>query len=354
MDRNRNKTTECLLHVAIWAVMFVWPLMFMNRGNGVSALQILFMSMAQLTLMATFYINYAWLTPKFYIGGNKRFFWVFNAVMIVCLSIALHYWMEMTHHLFDPNRPRPAESLHLSLIFTLRDMFNLMIAAAIATTIQLSKRWQASESARQQAEAARTEAELRNLRTQLNPHFLLNTLNNIYALTAIDAQRAQTAIQELSKLLRHVLYDNEEQFTDVKDEVQFLQNYVNLMKIRLPESIDVRLTANIPEPCRARIAPLLFISLVENAFKHGVSMTAKSFVHIDFTATDDRIECCIENSNHPKNASDHSGHGIGLKQVASRLELLYHGKYEWTKSVNTENTVYTSKIIIYDTKLRDN
>lgn len=351
---NRNKTTEWLVHIAIWAVMFIWPLMFMNRGNGVSARQMLFMSMAQLTLMVAFYTNYLWLTPKFFIGGNKRFFWVFNSVMVVCLSVALHYWMTMTRHLFDSTAPHPAETLRVAVIFQLRDMFNMAVAAAIATTIQLSKRWQASESARQQAEAARTEAELRNLRTQLNPHFLLNTLNNIYALTAINAQRAQTAIQELGKLLRHVLYDNEEQFTDVRDEVQFLQNYVNLMKIRLPESVDVRLTASLPEACQARIAPLLFISLVENAFKHGVSTTEKSFIHIDFKADNDRIECCIENSNHPKNASDHSGHGIGLKQVASRLELLYHGKYEWTKCVNAENTVYTSKIIIYDTKLCDN
>ncbi len=351
---NRNKATEYLIHVAIWAVMFIWPLMFMNRGNGVSAGQMLFMSMAQLTLMVTFYTNYLWLTPKFFVGGNKRYYWMANLIMIVCLSIGLHYWMEMTRHIFEGTPPAPGEEPHLTIVFVLRDMFNMAVAAGIATTIQLSTRWQDSEAALREAEAARTKAELRNLRTQLNPHFLLNTLNNIYALTAIDTQRAQTAIQELSKLLRHVLYDNEEQFTNVADEVQFLQNYVNLMKIRLPESIDVQLNARMPETCGARIAPMLFISLVENAFKHGISMTEKSFVHIDFTADNDKIVCCIENSNHPKSASDHSGHGIGLKQVASRLELLYHGKYEWVKSTNDDNTVYSSKITIYDTKLRDN
>lgn len=103
-----------------------------------------------------------------------------------------------------------------------------------------------------------------------------------------------------------------------------------------------------------KVATLLFISLIENAFKHGVSMTEKSFIHISFMANNDKIVCCIENSNHPKNASDHSGHGIGLKQVASRLELLYPGKYKWTQSLNQDNTIYTSKIIIYDTKLCDN
>ena len=351
---NRTNRTKVLIHIAIWAVMFIWPLMFMNRGNGVSALQFLFMSMAQFTLMATFYANYLWLTPKYFVEGDKRIYFILNIAIIIGLSIGLHYWMEMTRHMFDHARHAPDESLHLSLVFTLRDMFNLAVAAAIATTIHLSTRWQASENARRLAEAARTEAELKNLRTQINPHFLLNTLNNIYALTAIDTQRAQNAIQELSKLLRHVLYENEEQFTNLSDEVLFIRNYVNLMKIRLPQSIDVRLEANLPEPCNVKVATLLFISLIENAFKHGVSMTEKSFIHISFMADNDKIVCCIENSNHPKNASDHSGHGIGLKQVASRLELLYPEKYEWTQSLNQDNTIYTSKIIIYDTKLCDN
>ena len=103
-----------------------------------------------------------------------------------------------------------------------------------------------------------------------------------------------------------------------------------------------------------RVAPLIFISLVENAFKHGVSPTEPSFISISMASDGDKIECEIKNSNHPKNSSDKSGHGIGLEQVARRLDLAYAGRYEWLRGVDNQNNVYFSKIIIYDTDLRDN
>ena len=346
-----NKKIEYLIHAAIWAVMFIWPLMFMNHGKGVSPLQFLFMSVAQVSIMIVFYTNYLWLTPKYFMSDKRKMYWMINAVMIVVISIGLHYWMEMTKSLFSMGaRPRIHPS-GMYILFTLRDMFNLSISAAIATAVQLAMRWQTSENALRQAEAARAQAELKNLRSQINPHFLLNTLNNIYALTALDTQRAQQAIQELSKLLRHVLYDNEEPYVNLTDEVQFLHNYVNLMKIRLSSKVDVQLHVDIPQPCEIKIAPLIFISLVENAFKHGISPTGRSFIHIRLSADEHQIVCDIENSYYPKNASDHSGHGIGLKQVASRLELMYKGQYEWTTDINQDKTKYSSKITIYDTKL---
>lgn len=327
--------------------MFIWPLMFMNHGNGVNPLQFLFMSVAQLSIMAVFYVNYLWLAPKHLVKGSKKFFWIFNIVMITAMGLALHYWMELTRILFEPGAADMKPSTFYSVIFTLRDMFNLVIAAAIATTVKLAMLWQKAEDARRQAE-------LKTLRSQINPHFLLNTLNNIYALTAFNTERAQQAIQELSKLLRHVLYDNEEPFTNVENEIEFIQHYINLMKIRLTNNVEVVFNTDIAPSCQAKIAPLLFISLVENAFKHGVSPIQPSFIHIDISADNDKIVCDIENSNFPKTHKDHSGHGIGLHQVASRLNLLYSGRYEWTKGTNTDKTIYKSKIIIYDTKLRNN
>lgn len=327
--------------------MFIWPLMFMNHGSGVNPLQFLFMSVAQLSIMVVFYANYLWLTPKHFIKGDKRFFWLVNTAMIVAISIALHYWMEMTRILFEPEPEKMEPSTFYSFIFTLRDMFNLVIAAAIATTVKLSMQWQEAENARRQAE-------LRTLRSQINPHFLLNTLNNIYALTALNTEKAQQAIQELSKLLRHILYDSEQSFTPITEEVNFIEHYINLMRIRLAGNVEVTFRTDIPTPCRVCVAPLIFISLVENAFKHGVSPTQPSFIHIRIAVEDNKIICDIENSNFPKTRNDKSGHGVGLQQVDKRLRLIYPGKYEWTKGTDSDKKVYTSKIIIYDTKLRNN
>lgn len=326
----------------------------MNHGNGVSLLQFLFMSVAQLSLMIVFYTNYLWLTPKYYGTGDKKMYWIINIVMVVSMGIGLHYWMEFTRMLFDKPYHGHRGAPYIYVFFMLRNIFNLALSAAVATMMQLAARWKSSENARHEAESARTDAELKNLRSQINPHFLLNTLNNIYALTAFDSKRAQDAIQELSKLLRHVLYDNEQQYVNLEKEVQFLTNYVNLMKIRLSGNVDVQLNINIPKPCNILISPLLFISLIENAFKHGVSSTLPSYIHINVEATNDMITCDIENTNFPKSDKDNSGHGIGLKQVASRLELLYPCKYEWFKGTNTDNTIYSSKITIHDTKLCNN
>lgn len=356
-----NKKLIFLIHAAIWTAVFISPLMFLNHGNGVSLRQFVYMSVAPMALMIVFYANYLWLTPTFFAPKGKRtYYWIINIIVIIGMGIGLHYWMESTHHLFD-GKPGPSmlrrkcqtdEKDNIIFIFlVLRNIFNLAISAAIATSVQLAMRWQASENARREAEAARVKAELKNLRSQINPHFLLNTLNNIYALTAFDTQRAQNAIHELSKMLHHILYDNQQPYVNMEKEVQFLTNYINLMRIRLSSSVDVQMNVQIPSPCNIMIAPLIFISLIENAFKHGVSPTSPSFIHITLTADEQEIVCDIENSNFPKNEKDRSGHGIGLQQVASRLELIYPGKYEWTKGVYNNNTKYKSTIRIYDTKL---
>lgn len=349
-----SRRTVFLIHAAVWIVCFISPLMFINHGNGVSLHQFLCVSMVPLSIMAVFYANYLWLAPRYFAIGNKKMFFVANGIIILVVGIGLHIWMDITHQVFDKRPPGPSPSNAMFVFMILRNMFNLAVSAAIATTIQLSMRWQASENARREAEAARTDAELKNLRSQVNPHFLLNTLNNIYALTEFSPHKAQEAIQELSKLLRHILYDNQQEFVTLKSEVQFLANYINLMKIRLATNVEVKFNATLPDSCDVMIAPLIFMSLIENAFKHGVSSTATSFIHICIAADENTITCNIENSNYPKDNQDRSGHGIGLKYVDTRLRLLYPGKYEWSKGIDEERNVYHSKITIYDTKLCDN
>ncbi len=355
---NRTDVAQYLIHIAIWIVLFASPLMFFNHGEELNMLRYLRLSFAPLAIFIVFYINYFFLTPKYYIKGNKKTYFIVNIIFITAMAIGLHFWMEYAHgfdvhSIYRPPHPNPNDHPQ-SIFFILRDTFNLFIAAAVATMLVLSERWHKSENILKESEKARTEAELRNLRNQINPHFLLNTLNNIYALTAFDAVKAQYAIQELSKMLRHILYDNQKANIDLKEEARFLTNYVNLMKIRLTDNIKVNMNIDIPDNKNYKIAPMIIISLIENAFKHGISPTLSSFININISANDEMIVCNIENSNFPKVDADKSGHGIGLKQVEKRLELSYHEKYEWTKGVSEDKTKYKSKIIIYDTKLCNN
>ena len=340
-----DKRLKIFLHIVFWAFMFLSPMQYM-RGTGMTMLQYMMNCMPSLLLMVVFYANFKWLTYRYFVEGKHRYYTIINFIMIMSFSVFLHYWMDFTRDLFQPSYrlTRTPDALDDFLSFV-RDIANFCIFATAATCIALAQQWYWADKALRNAEAARVAAELGNLRSQINPHFLLNTLNNIYALTAIDHTRAQSAIQQLSKMLRHMLYDNQEQLVSLTDEVQFIENYFNLMKIRLPKSVDVKLEKDLENP-HTKVAPLLFISLVENAFKHGVSSTEPSFIHMTMTQKGNSLCVIIENSNFPKSEKDRSGHGIGHQQVQRRLDLAYYEHYEWTKGVNDDGTVYSSIIKI--------
>ncbi len=340
-----DKRLKIFLHIVFWAFMFLSPMQYM-RGTGMTMLHYLMNCMPSLLLMVVFYANYKWLTYRYFVEGKHRYYTIINFIMIISFAIFLHYWMDFTRDLFQPSYrlSRVPDALDDFLSFV-RDCANFCIFATAATCIALAQQWYWADKALRNAEAARVAAELGNLRSQINPHFLLNTLNNIYALTAIDHTRAQSAIQQLSNMLRHMLYDNQEQLVSLADEVQFIENYINLMKIRLPQSVDVKLEKDLENP-HVKVAPLLFISLVENAFKHGISSTEPSFIHMSMTQKGNSLCVIIENSNFPKSEKDRSGHGIGLQQVQRRLDLAYYERYEWTKGVSDDGTVYSSIIKI--------
>ena len=340
-----DKRIKIFLHFVFWAYMFLSPMQYM-RGTNMSMQEYLMNCMSPLLLMVVFYANYKWLTPRYFVEGRHRYMLLIDTVMCIGFAVILHYWMDFTHELFKNSVAnfRTPDTLD-DILFFVRDLVNFTIFATAAACIKLAQQWMWAEKARRDAENAKSQAELMNLRNQINPHFLLNTLNNIYALTAFDTPRAQEAIQELSKMLRHILYDYQQPTVSLREETEFIGNYVKLMKIRLPQTVDV--TYNVQ--CSSfdiEVAPMLFISLVENAFKHGVSPTEPSFIHITIEADKRHIVCDIQNSNHPKAAGDNSGHGIGLQQVARRLELAYYEQYVWEHGPSADGKIYHSRITL--------
>lgn len=366
------KKTMLAIHIAVWLIVILSPLTFFDHGDKFSRDKLIPMISCPLMMMVVFYTMYLYITPKYLFGENKRKFWIYTILLVLVAGIVLHLWMSFCHNvLFKPEIPhdfphkhgRPFHKMRQSMEvwFLLRNVFSMTITATIAAMSVITTKWhhaedgrQKAELARQKAEVARADAELKNLRNQINPHFLLNTLNNIYALIAFNQDKAQNAVLELSGMLRHILYDNQQKFVNLNDEAAFIESYINLMRIRVAKTCDISVNVDIPNPCEIKVAPLIFISLIENAFKHGIAATGKSFIKISINADNSHIECDIENSNHPKEQSDRSGHGIGLEQVARRLGLSYNGKYTWENGTRDNNSIYYSKIIIYDTKLRNN
>ena len=267
-------------------------------------------------------------------------------VLIVAMVLALHFGMEFLSHTLLPDRP-PHPMGPPKTIFMLRDIGSMILTAGLSAAIKMSRRWTQLEAARREAEQRRTEAELKNLRNQLNPHFLLNTLNNIYALIAFDTDKAQQAVQDLSRLLRHVLYDNQQETVPLCKEMDFIRNYIELMRIRLSANVEVETRFDVRPDSHTEIAPLIFISLIENAFKHGISPTKPSYIRICFEESPREVKCEIRNSCYPKTGADKSGSGIGLEQVRKRLELTYPGRYEWKHGVSPDGKEYQSLLTIH-------
>ncbi len=338
---------EITLHVLCWGLVLFIPVIFFAPHDSSEVVWHRFVRGlgGPLCYMMLFYLNYFWLVPRLYFRNRKQAFYVINAVAVVaCLGMMIGWWALMAQLSPDvpmkgrPRGPRPPMLFYNGIM--------LILVVGLSLAISMSRRWQHMEDARKAAEQSRTQAELSNLRNQLNPHFLLNTLNNIYALIAFDAEKAQTAVEELSRLLRHALYDNQQQFVPLYKEVEFMRNYIELMKIRYTSGVNITTDIRIESGDATPVAPLMFISLLENAFKHGISPEGKGAVHVTMQQQNGKVTCDIVNTNHPKRDNDKSGSGIGLEQVAKRLELLYPGRYQWQRGVNADDNTYHSTITI--------
>lgn len=344
----RRRGIETLIHIIVWGIVIGFPFLMMTRsGFNISLADYLrHGSSSTLSFFLVFYINYCLLIPRYLFEGRIRQYLLLNTLLIICITTGAHLWQEYT---FQNHMRGDDDGQHMGppkWIFILRDVSTMILTAGLSAAIKLSRRWAQMDAARREAEKSRTEAELKNLRNQLNPHFLLNTLNNIYALIAFDADKAQTAVQELSRLLRHVLYDNQQNFVTLDKEMDFIRNYIELMRIRLSANVRVETKIDVRPDSRTEIAPLIFISLIENAFKHGISPTEPSFIRIHFSESPGEIRCEITNSYHPKSVADKSGSGIGLEQVRKRLELTYPGHYDWQQGVSEDMKEYKSILII--------
>lgn len=350
LPNSRSRLVEVLIHVIGWGIVFGFPFLMMTRsGFTITWMDYLrHGSIIPLSFLIVFYVNYCFLVPRYLFEGRIRQYLLLNALLILCVAAGAHLWQEYAFQTYAKGSGDKG-GRHMGppkWIFILRDVFSMVLTVGLSAAIKMSGRWVQMDAARREAEKSRTEAELKNLRNQLNPHFLLNTLNNIYALIAFDSEKAQAAVQELSRLLRHVLYDNQQSFVTLDKEMDFIRNYIELMRIRLSSNVTVETQIDIRPDSRTEIAPLIFISLIENAFKHGISPTEPSFIRIHFSESPGEVRCEISNSYHPKSETDKSGSGIGLEQVQKRLDLTYPGHYNWQQGVSEDGKEYKSVLAI--------
>ncbi len=221
--------------------------------------------------------------------------------------------------------PGPHDPFFFLMSPLLKFLMMAMLVIGINVAIKLMFRLLREGQRMKDLERQTLQTELEYLKHQINPHFFMNTLNNIHALIDIDTEKAKETVLDLSKMMRYVLYDTEQSKLPLEKEIQFLSNYVELMKLRYTDQVDIQIKfpGSIP---KVQVPPLLFISFLENAFKHGVSYQHKSYIYFSIEMIDNMLECKIENSK-IGNGQMQQDSGIGLENVKKRLRLLYNDNY---------------------------
>ncbi|MDA3837723.1 MAG: histidine kinase [Candidatus Delongbacteria bacterium] len=223
--------------------------------------------------------------------------------------------------------------------FILNILFSLLVIG-INNSIMMAFAWMKASKDYEELEKENLKTQLAYLQHQINPHFFMNTLNNIHALIDFDSEAAKESIQKLAKLMRVLLYDAEKTDYTLQKEIDFLNDYIELMRIRLNEKTDIKFSYPDIIPY-VKLKPLLFVSFIENAFKHGIRATGESFIHVAIKITDNHVYFEVSNSRTEKSKTESTGR-IGLENSRKRLDLLY--KDENVLEVVEEPDTFTVKI----------
>lgn len=253
-----------------------------------------------------------------------------------------HFGMDSLEHR-PPRPPHFEDSITHDMARLSRDLLFAILVIALAFAVRMTLRRFKEQKISADLIASQREIELENLKSQVNPHFLFNTLNAIYALIDINPSQAQKAIHELSGLMRYALYETSEMVT-LKQEIAFLKNYITLMEMRMGKKNDIKVSLSCNEHCEYKIAPLLFIPIIENAFKYGNTGKPEHPINIDITVKDGVVKCYTFNHFIDKKNTEKKDSGIGISNLQRRLNLIY-GKKASFKTV-CENNTYEVELLI--------
>lgn len=335
---------ENLLYLMVWMVIILVPVLNskMLEEVHVSLENILIAWLKIAPYLLIFIIHNSLIAPRLLLRKH-RYVWY---LVVNLLTITAVFSLVAIYEKYAPYDTEPYILNGKASFTDLAIYWNILLGffmTGLNMGIKLLYRSLRDEQQMEELKRQNLQAEMDYLRYQINPHFFMNTLNNIHALIDIDTEYAKSAVIELSKMMRYVLYESGSETISLKKDIQFIENYIELMRIRYDSSIDICLDYPATIPNKVAIPPLLLIVFVENAFKHGVSYNHASFIHIRIGYRDDAVTAVISNSRHEK--SRPSTTGIGLENVKKRLALIYQDNY--TLSIDdSDPAVYTVKLII--------
>lgn len=285
-------------------------------------------------MLCVFYINALSVVPNTIIKSKTGWFVIWISAVILVTQVIAYIYTSSTHMhermsaLFGDKRGRDKYFDYFVFIIVLLTM-------GISTSWALLRYWQQAAQHKQQLEQDKAVAELAMLKIQINPHFFFNSLNSIYSLTYIDVEDSRKALHTLSRMMRYLLYGKEDENTTLLEEVDFLKNYIALMRLRSTDKVSI--VTDVPDKLTDYpIAPMLLLPFIENAFKHGVDATAKSEIVIRLQQQGSQLQLQVVNNVFEKSNNQPGEGGIGLANTERRLQLLYPQRHQLQTGINGE------------------
>ncbi len=319
-----------LLHLSFWAVYFSFFLYQIlsygsRRGQDPDVSEAIIAAVMQIAfMMSVSYLNYFLFLPRFL---AKKQVWRYLAELIVPFTLLVIGYVHLKRFQIDGYTYH--EHYFYSERFVVQIVINTLFILIFVGMLRFAEDWFELEARKKEVENEKLMAELRFLKAQINPHFLFNTLNNLYYLAFNQSPQTTEVISKLSQMMRYMIYDSNHPNVLLSKELAYMENYIGLEKLRLNYEVPITFTqtGKVEE---VRIVPLIFITFLENAFKHGVSNNAtKSWIEIAIDVRENQCFYRVANSKLPatKSVDAPEKSGIGLVNVRRRLELSYPGNY---------------------------
>lgn len=319
LSKKKEPRLSIVLHILVWSIILLLP--YLSSGNSPRELSDYFkMGLPPLASAVIFYLNYFYFIPKLLFNRRTTLFLAGNIALYVILIVIMENVRIKFFH------PSPEHRGPNTVEMIVRIFITFTMTMGVSVAIRITSQWFMSEALRKELEKEHIKSELINLKNQLNPHFFFNTLNTIYGLIPQQPEKAQNAVHHLGKLMRYHLYDSNEKFVPLEQEINFIHNYIDLMRFRLTP--DVSVTYSLPgETNGIKVAPLLFIPLIENSFKHGINLNKISTIDMKMDILNKKtVSFHIRNTSFSAKEQDPAS-GIGIENLKKRLSLLYPDKH---------------------------
>lgn len=322
-----------LTHISVWVIFFALPIIFESFwGHPIPArmpdlppehIRRTVAVVLNIALIALFYLNFTLFLPKLYLKGRTRLYFLFVFLAFCTFQLVGFLLRSYVFVHFEELASNEAVS---RMSIAVSSVFFILIWGA-SSGFRLAEEWRRTESRRRETESRRIEAELNLLKSQINPHFLLNSLNNLYALALTAPEKTPDALLKLSEMVAYILYECDKPNIALDRDLHFVKNYVELQKMRLASNVILRfdLPDNVPP---LEIEPMMLIPFIENAFKHGLTTKQPCEIVISIKVAEKQLTLNVENDTFPlKSAQNGTVSGIGLVNTRQRLEYSYAGKH---------------------------